>query len=303
MNNQDLKGLYESYRNVYVAVEDSENEVNESEKTSYQPDFYDLVLEYLLNEGFCETEDNARIMMIHMSEAWIDDILDEALVDNGKPEHEKEKMRKERGNGNRTQHLLRQGRKTRKSNGHKYEGGKYLEMQREKYYESYMNVYENSEAVEENNIEEDTYDLVLEYLLNGGFADSEKTAQVIVSNMSEAWLNDIIEAFVPLSKEKEARVTDAIKKNMQARAKDDISTRKDVDRLKKIPKPLRRFSRTNKRLLDKLDKYRKTPKGLNKNELLQNAQDSLTHTHAHRSAETIHKRNELKRKIRDLKGS
>jgi hypothetical protein len=142
---------------------------------------------------------------------------------------------------------------------------------------------------------------VLDYLINEGFADTEANAEAIMLNMSEEWLNDIIEGFVPLSKEKEARVTGALKKNMDTRTKDNMSVRKDTASLKKVPRPLRKYTRRNKRLLTQLDKYRYNPKGLNKNNLLQNAKDSLTHTHAHRAAENIYKQNQIKRKIDDLK--
>lgn len=70
--------------------------------SSYDYDHYDIVLEYLLGEGLCESVENAEIMMAHMSEGWIDSILDEALVDKGRSDAEKEKMRDERNGGNRT---------------------------------------------------------------------------------------------------------------------------------------------------------------------------------------------------------
>jgi hypothetical protein len=40
-------------------------------------DLYDLVLEYLLDEGLCESVENAEIMMAHMSEQWVDSIIEE----------------------------------------------------------------------------------------------------------------------------------------------------------------------------------------------------------------------------------
>lgn len=43
-------------------------------------DFYDIVLEHLLDEGYCDTEEKAIIMMASMSEEWIDSIV-EAFVD------------------------------------------------------------------------------------------------------------------------------------------------------------------------------------------------------------------------------
>lgn len=41
-------------------------------------DFYDIVLEHLLDEGYCDTEENAIQMMSSMSEEWIDSIISEA---------------------------------------------------------------------------------------------------------------------------------------------------------------------------------------------------------------------------------
>lgn len=41
-------------------------------------DFYDLVLDYLLDEGYADTEENAISMMSAMSEDWIDSIISEA---------------------------------------------------------------------------------------------------------------------------------------------------------------------------------------------------------------------------------
>jgi hypothetical protein len=92
---------------------------------SYEVDNYDLVLEYLLDEGFCETEDKAEAMMAHMSEGWIESIIDEAKCDEGLSDAEKEMKRKQRGNGGPTSHNLRQGKKTRGNMSHKYESGKY----------------------------------------------------------------------------------------------------------------------------------------------------------------------------------
>jgi hypothetical protein len=43
---------------------------------SYEYDLYDLVLEYLLDEGLCESVENAEIMMAHMSEGWVDAIVE-----------------------------------------------------------------------------------------------------------------------------------------------------------------------------------------------------------------------------------
>ena len=39
-------------------------------------DLYDVVLEYLLDEGFCDSEENASVIMAHMSSEWCDEILE-----------------------------------------------------------------------------------------------------------------------------------------------------------------------------------------------------------------------------------
>lgn len=41
-------------------------------------DFYDIVLEHLLDEGYCDTKEKAITMMASMSEEWIDSIISEA---------------------------------------------------------------------------------------------------------------------------------------------------------------------------------------------------------------------------------
>lgn len=43
----------------------------------------------------------------------------------------------------------------------------------------------------------DSYDLVLEYLLDEGYADSVENAEVIMVNMSEEWREEILEGFKP----------------------------------------------------------------------------------------------------------
>ena len=97
--------LYESYVNVYEKNESCDEyedvekgekeEKGENEEKKSEPkakkdkdekemkesnDLYDLVLEYLLDEGLCESVENAEIMMAHMSEGWVESIVDEAAT-------------------------------------------------------------------------------------------------------------------------------------------------------------------------------------------------------------------------------
>jgi hypothetical protein len=66
-------------------------------------------------------------------------------------------------------------------------------------YKSYGDVYRQEVLDEEvgelnNSYEYDLYDVVLEHLLDEGFADTLEDAQVIMANMSEQWIDSIAEA-------------------------------------------------------------------------------------------------------------
>ena len=44
---------------------------------SYESDIYDVILEYLINEGYADTIENAESIMVNMSEDWRDSIVEE----------------------------------------------------------------------------------------------------------------------------------------------------------------------------------------------------------------------------------
>ncbi len=98
-----MMGLYESYVGLYEKSEscdeyedvekEEKEEKGEKEEKKSEPngkkdktkdkkemkessDLYDLVLEYLLDEGLCESVENAEIMMAHMSEGWVNAIAE-----------------------------------------------------------------------------------------------------------------------------------------------------------------------------------------------------------------------------------
>jgi len=64
MRDQELLGLQEAYLQIY----EENNEDN-------------LVLDYLLDEGYADNFDSAIKIMVNMSEEWRNEILDEAYVD------------------------------------------------------------------------------------------------------------------------------------------------------------------------------------------------------------------------------
>lgn len=53
-------------------------EAMRGERVSEDVDTYDVVLDYLLDEGYADTEEAALVIMSNMSEAWVDNIIDEA---------------------------------------------------------------------------------------------------------------------------------------------------------------------------------------------------------------------------------
>ena len=52
---------------------------------SYEPDLFDVILEYLITEGYADTQEAALAIMRNMSEEWkdtiVEEVLDEAYVD------------------------------------------------------------------------------------------------------------------------------------------------------------------------------------------------------------------------------
>ena len=54
-------------------------------KASYESDIYDVILEYLINEGYADTYEAAESIMVNMSEDWresiVEEVLDEGYVD------------------------------------------------------------------------------------------------------------------------------------------------------------------------------------------------------------------------------
>ena len=60
-------------------------------KASYEPDIYDVILEYLMNEGYADTQESAEIIMVNMSEDWRESIVEEVL-DEGYVDYKKGKL-------------------------------------------------------------------------------------------------------------------------------------------------------------------------------------------------------------------
>ena len=57
-------------------------------------DYYDMILEYLLDEGYAETVENAEAIMVNMSEEWVGDIVEEFLDEELTGERKKRALKK-----------------------------------------------------------------------------------------------------------------------------------------------------------------------------------------------------------------
>jgi hypothetical protein len=62
-----------------------------------QVDLYDIILSYLLDEGYAETQEAAEVMMVNMSEEWREEILDEKVL--GQDPESRKAASKERTTG------------------------------------------------------------------------------------------------------------------------------------------------------------------------------------------------------------
>ena len=66
MDVRELRKLQQAYSEVY---QNSDSEINESTEN--------YILEYLVNEGYADTEESALVIMANMSEEWTQSIIEE----------------------------------------------------------------------------------------------------------------------------------------------------------------------------------------------------------------------------------
>lgn len=66
MNVQELRKLQQAYSEVY---QNSDSQINEGAQ--------DYILEYLVNEGYADTEESALVIMTNMSEEWTQSIIEQ----------------------------------------------------------------------------------------------------------------------------------------------------------------------------------------------------------------------------------
>ena len=59
---------------------------------SYESDIYDVILEYLINEGYADTIENAESIMVNMSKDWMGSIVEEATDDPIDVDHKMQRL-------------------------------------------------------------------------------------------------------------------------------------------------------------------------------------------------------------------
>ena len=71
MNSKDYRNIREAYLDVYTEFDEAEG--------SYEPDLFNVILEYLITEGYADTQEAALAIMGNMSEDWRESIIVEDI--------------------------------------------------------------------------------------------------------------------------------------------------------------------------------------------------------------------------------
>ena len=210
-------------------------------KASYESDIYDVILEYLINEGYADTYEAAESIMVNMSEEWRDDILNEGIGSAirgffGKKKKPEAPKPLSRGAELRARHntgpdksetsakrkILDLTRARAERDEKEYGDSTYSKSvatksreAHDKYLRAGYNKYgadrpdsggmggsggsgRGSKAAKRAaalnaSYEPDLFDVILEYLITEGYADTNENALVIMANMSEDWRESIVE--------------------------------------------------------------------------------------------------------------
>ena len=80
-------------------------------------------------------------------------------------------------------------------------------------------------------------DIIVEFLFVEGFADTIESAEIMAENISETWVNEIIEGYVKLS---------ATKKDAMTRRANELLSKDDWDTANKIEKARTHDSKESK---------------------------------------------------------
>ena len=158
----------------------------------------EYLMGYLIDEGYADNSSSAFIIVANMSEDWRESIAEEILSENA---FEEEYKSSNKGR------IARQTEKAYKTERRALDKGDAEEAMRQNRRRNAMNnpagrrnelAAKNKPTTQNAHFEPemDLFDYLLEYLVSEGYADTNKAALAIMSNMSEEWRGEIIESRV-----------------------------------------------------------------------------------------------------------
>ena len=158
----------------------------------------EYLMGYLIDEGYADNSSSAFIIVANMSEDWRESIAEEILSENA---FEEEYKSSNKGR------IARQTEKAYKTERRALDKGDAEEAMRQNRRRNAMNnpagrrnelAAKNKPTTQNAHFEPemDLFDYLLEYLVSEGYADTNKAALAIMTNMSEEWRGEIIESRV-----------------------------------------------------------------------------------------------------------
>ena len=156
-----------------------------------QFDAYDVVLEYLLDNGHADTVDEAHYVMMEMDGETIADIVEGSYEDRIAANNKKyDRNRKRAAQRAADRNAARAAGKTGAVSGVGYVTPR---RESETYRDSAGVERHKSGAKMPKKDSKDMSEQVLEHLISEGYADTEEAALEIMANMSEEWKQSIVE--------------------------------------------------------------------------------------------------------------
>jgi hypothetical protein len=169
-------------------MSDYNNNLHEAYLSVYKSD-QELALDYLVSEGYAETSEEAMEIYEQLEDGVIEGILDEIRGCGGKVDPENGKY----GNGDSSAMMLSPKKKAEMMARRAKMEAPSSGPGRSRHMARADRLDRVAKSMKEEAEDVDTYDLVLEYLLDKGFADTEDSALQIMSNMSEEWRENILD--------------------------------------------------------------------------------------------------------------
>jgi len=166
---------------------------------SYDPDLFDVILEYLIIEGYADTNENALVIMANMSEDWRESIVEAGRLHTSSDQQVGFARINDQESGGRGKKPMSDAEIKKQKGGQEFLDRIAASAEKRRL----MNPQESYNP--------DLFDVILEYLISEGYADTNENALVIMANMSEDWRESILSE--SLSIDRRIRFREIDKKN------------------------------------------------------------------------------------------